>query len=427
MRFGSVKKFVLACVLVVAWGGPAGPWLHFGAGAKPLLASEFVPSGLNRGTLPMDRGFGDYVRQAKDMIARARVFFDPAQREREIELNAPFEIAPGAGSCGTAPRVGLIMVHGLSGSPMIWRDLSRRLSMSCVHIRAVLLPGHGTRAADLMHTSHVDWMQTVRLAVRRFRPRVDRVVVAGFSMGATIATLLAHEGEPIDGLILLAPAFRSGFAMQRFTPFFSNFIDWLDRDPIEEPGRYDALPMRAAAEFHRMTERLRHYLETDRMLRAPVYMALSSDDVVIDVELALRSFRTRFTSPMSRLVLIGKPADTAALIGGRPDARIFTLTSHLPEQRILKFSHLAMPFSPENWFYGRGNFRNCNGYQPGTRDFKRCRSAADFYYTNARDDDDSPVKFRLTFNPYFEHLSRQIIAFLNSPGITTGIRRAPVR
>ena len=409
-----MKKYLFCCVLLLTIGCQMAPWTQFGASVKPLKASEFVPSGLNDKSLPMDQGFVDYVKRAKTMIARARVFFDSSQRDREILLNAPFEILPSANDCPASSIVGLIMVHGLSGSPMVWRDLSRKLATGCVHVRAVLLPGHGTRAADLMTVSHEDWLQTVRQAVRQLRPHVTQVFVAGFSMGGTIATILAHQGEPIDGLVLLAPAFRSRSLLQGFTPFFAHFVDWLDKDPIEEPARYDALPMLAAAEFHRLTEKLERYDHVSAPLRIPVYMALSSDDIVIDLGLALDSFRGQFTSPKSRMLLIGNPSDTAGLIERGVDNRISIVTSYLPKQRVLKFSHLAMPFSPTNFFYGQGKRRTCKNYEPGTENFELCKTSDEFYYTNARDDDGSPVKFRLTFNPYFDELSGQIAAFLKS-------------
>jgi hypothetical protein len=116
------------------------------------------------------------------------------------------------------------------------------------------------------------------------------------------------------------------------------------------------------------------------------------------------------------MVLIGKPSDTAEFLRRGVDDRISTLTSHLPKQRVLKFAHLAMPFSPKIFFYGRGKSGSCDDYKPGTSYFVLCNSKTEFYFTNAREDDESPLYFRLTFNPYFDELSSQIGMFLNTAG-----------
>ena len=72
-----------------------------------------------------------------------------------------------------------------------------------------------------------------------------------------------------------------------------------------------------------------------------------------------------------------------------------------------------MPFSPGNPAYGRTGIRSCGDYSEGSKDHNLCLAATDIYYTNVRLEDKSPNHFKLTFNPYFDVLSGQIVEFLD--------------
>ncbi len=374
---------------------------------------RYAPSGHNDSALSMEGGFDAYLGRTKSMISRARVFEDPKQRQQEIEFNAPFEIHPDPVQCANRPRHGVLVVHGLSGSPASWRDLSEEIAQNCYHVRAILLPGHGTRPGDLINVTHDQWLLSTRQAVRQMSSEVDQLYVAGFSMGATIGTLLAYEGEPIDGLILLSPAFQAFSGLQFLATWLEPFMNWVHREPGEMPGRYSTVAVSAAAEFHRLTKRLSDIGREDAELSIPVYMAVTSDDSVIDVPFALRAYDEFLTSPHKQMLLIGNPEDTEKLLKNHHDYQITKLPSSIPDQGILKFSHMAMPFSPGNPAYGRNGIRSCGDYSEGSKDHNLCLAATDIYYTNVRLEDKSPNHFKLTFNPYFDVLSGQIVEFLD--------------
>jgi len=380
--------------------------------SDPVAEDRYLPSGRNDRPLSMEGGFNAYVIRAKAMIYRARVFDDPEQRHEEVDFNAPFEIRPNGAKCSNQPNRGILMVHGLSDSPAVWRDLSAQLVDNCYLVRTILLPGHGTRPGDLMNVTHLDWLQSARQAVRQMSDEVDQLYVAGFSMGATIAAILAYEGEPINGLVLLSPAFRTFSRLQFMITWLEPFMNWLHREPGEMPGRYSTMSVNGAAEFHRLSSRLFSLGRRDLELTIPVYMALSSDDSLIDVPFAVRAFNEFLTSPHNRMLIVGGPDDTAKLAVGRRNSKIISLNSSMPDQGILKFSHIAMPYSPGNPAYGRNGVRSCGDYAEASKDHEACRTATEIIYTNVRGEEDSPNHFKLTFNPYFDVMSRQIIDFL---------------
>jgi carboxylesterase len=67
------------------------------------------------------------------------------------------------------------------------------------------LPGHGTSVEDMVSTGWSDWCDEAEAALRRLQARCERVVVAGLSMGATLALWLAANDATIDALVCVNP------------------------------------------------------------------------------------------------------------------------------------------------------------------------------------------------------------------------------
>ena len=116
-------------------------------------------------------------------------------------------------------RTGILLIHGLTGTPNEMRVLARGLHLQGYTVYAVKLAGHCGTLDDLVGTSWLDWLASVRRGADLLSRRVDRVVVGGLSMGAVLALALAQERpEHIAGVLALSPAFRhDGWSMPRYT------------------------------------------------------------------------------------------------------------------------------------------------------------------------------------------------------------------
>ncbi|MBI3185129.1 MAG: alpha/beta fold hydrolase [Myxococcales bacterium] len=114
-------------------------------------------------------------------------------------MTAPFELGGGDDAC--------LLLHGFTGSPWEMRPLGEALAARGYYVSGIRLPGHGASAA-LEQVTHRDWEQAAEdalLSLRNFR----QVFVAGLSMGALLALLLAaRHPERVHALALLAPAMR---------------------------------------------------------------------------------------------------------------------------------------------------------------------------------------------------------------------------
>jgi carboxylesterase len=106
------------------------------------------------------------------------------------------------------PR-GVLLIHGLTGTPAEMRLLGKGLNRAGFTVYGMQLAGHCGNEDDLLATGWKDWYASVELAAMALRERCEDVFVAGLSMGALLALLLAAERpEWISGVGSLGATFR---------------------------------------------------------------------------------------------------------------------------------------------------------------------------------------------------------------------------
>jgi carboxylesterase len=116
-----------------------------------------------------------------------------------------------------AGRSGVLLVHGLTGTPTEMRFVARGLHEAGFTVNAVQLAGHCGSVADLVATGWKDWYASVEAAALRLRAEVDHLFVAGLSMGALLSLELAiRRPREVAGLGLYGTTFRyDGWAVPR--------------------------------------------------------------------------------------------------------------------------------------------------------------------------------------------------------------------
>lgn len=112
---------------------------------------------------------------------------------------APFELP------GTRPAC--LLVHGFTGTPWDVRPLGEALARAGHQVRAVRLPGHGTTPRAMLEARAPDWLLACDEALAELPG--TRVAVAGLSMGALLALVLAaRHPRRVAAVAALAPAVR---------------------------------------------------------------------------------------------------------------------------------------------------------------------------------------------------------------------------
>ncbi len=100
---------------------------------------------------------------------------------------------------------GALVLHGFTGSPYSVRGVAQALAGAGLAVEAPLLPGHGTTMDDVLATGWDDWRAAAEAAYRDLAGRCRRVVLAGLSMGGSLAASLAADHPEVAGMVAVNP------------------------------------------------------------------------------------------------------------------------------------------------------------------------------------------------------------------------------
>lgn len=130
-------------------------------------------------------------------------------------------------------RVGVLLIHGLGGTPVELRFVAQALARQGHTVYCCQLAGHCGTPEELRRSTWKQWYASVEAAHDRLKEQCDTIVAGGLSMGSILALHLAYNRpSTVNGLLLLAPALRlDGWAM----PWHSRLLRFVrpTRIPLE--------------------------------------------------------------------------------------------------------------------------------------------------------------------------------------------------
>lgn len=158
-------------------------------------------------------------------------------------------------------RLGVLLVHGLGGTPTELRFIGHGLARAGYTVHCCQLAGHCGTPEELRRSTWREWYASVEEAHDRLREHCDIVIAGGLSMGGILALHLAQRRpEGVQGLLLYAPTLKlDGWAM----PWYSLPLHYVRPLPIK-------------LEFD-LAEREPHGLKDERV-RALVVSSMQSGD-----------------------------------------------------------------------------------------------------------------------------------------------------
>ena len=158
-------------------------------------------------------------------------------------------------------RVGVLLVHGLGGTPVELRFIAQGLSRAGHTVHCCQLAGHCGTPEELRRSTWREWYASVEAAHDRLREHCDIIIAGGLSMGGILATHLAsNRPDAVHGLLLYAPTLKlDGWSM----PWYSRVLHYVR-----------PLPIRFELD---LTEREPYGLKDERV-RALVVSAMQSGD-----------------------------------------------------------------------------------------------------------------------------------------------------
>jgi carboxylesterase len=106
-------------------------------------------------------------------------------------------------------RRGVLLIHGLTGTPMEMRLLAKGLNNAGFTVYCMQLAGHCGDVEDLLATGWRDWYASVEAAATKLLRQVDHLFVGGLSMGALLSLKLAADHpHQIAGVGVYGATFR---------------------------------------------------------------------------------------------------------------------------------------------------------------------------------------------------------------------------
>jgi carboxylesterase len=114
------------------------------------------------------------------------------------------------------PPLGCLLLHGYAGRPFEMKFLEADLHAAGHEVETPTLPGHDGDPEAFARSRFEDWLSGAEEALGALRARCPQVVVAGFSMGGTLALALAQRHCVAGVATVSAPVF-----LCRLLPYFS--------------------------------------------------------------------------------------------------------------------------------------------------------------------------------------------------------------
>ncbi len=377
------------------------------------------PSGLNTTfTVAEDAPFATYLHKTREMIVKGRVDIHDDNREVVLKANMPFELRPDEGNFPKGKDgkygQGILLIHGLSDSPYLLQPLARHLQKQGFFVRAILLPGHGTVPGDLLGIRYQEWIRAAQYGIRCMKGEVTDLFLGGFSTGAALSVLESLKDKEIKGLILISPALAVRDRIIALAGMLSGVKDWVgDIQDDVDYVKYETFAVNAAYQIYLLTMEIDALLDQGRRIEAPVFAALSREDMTIDPDRALFVLEKYAPSPRNVLVVYGKNPQMA---GGVSSGNIHYETSFLADKKVLDFSHVALPIPCDDRHYGDlGGYKSCLHYRNDQEKRRTCLMGDSIWRGEISGDNlQAYTVRRLTCNPKYDGMIEKLDQFLRT-------------
>ena len=241
---------------------------------------------------------------------------------------------------GQLAKLGILVLHGFTGSPVSVRPLAELLSKRGFAVELPRLPGHGTRPLDLLPTRYADWRAEALAALTRLRARTPQVCVVGLSMGGTLALDLATT-DVVDGVVTINAQIldrrglivKLGPIIEKFLPMAPASAAGLTKNDIKKGGDEDAYSWVASAAGNSLMRALPQVRARLKSLTCPLLVIHSREDHTVPP-----------ANSKALPNLVGTPSPSVAVLELRDSYHVATLDNDLPliDERVASFAENLM-------------------------------------------------------------------------------------
>ena len=357
------------------------------------------------------------------------------------------------------PKMGVLLLHGMSDSPYSLHTQAEILQKKGVWIVAMRLPGHGTVPSGLTGISWKDMASVVNIGMQRLKEKVGErdIHIIGYSTGATLALNYTFEALKDDNrvvpksLIFYSPAIGVSKAAplavwQSRIGYFLGLpkFEWNSIEPEYDPFKYNSFAVNAGDQVYRLCKKVQEQFDLyekdeNKKLFPPILTFQSIIDNTVSVTDTIEHLYKRLpqgdhtlvlfdiNNNFSQNLLVKKSVQETIAMRKRyteGSDYIFDLISDLnasddrlkcirnnkivktlpyvwPKQ-LFSLSHVAMPISKEDPLYGEANTKS-PGVQLGHLAM----------YGEASVLQISPSAIlRQRWNPFYDYTQKRMLDFL---------------
>ena len=217
------------------------------------------------------------------------------------DVNISFEMIP------KNPKGGILMLHGLTGSPYSMIDIAKIFYDKGYYVLALRYPYHGTYPGELLNLNWKDFSKTAKFGAKIVKNKIQGIknskfYMLGFSTGAT-ATLqyITHDmskdnklPKP-DGVFWLSPAMGiDPLAKYVFLDILISKIPglnkfaWIDIYPEYDMAKYNSFDKNSVAQVYTLIKKSRENLskltKSEKAKLPPIYSYTSILDATVNSE-----------------------------------------------------------------------------------------------------------------------------------------------
>jgi alpha-beta hydrolase superfamily lysophospholipase len=194
-----------------------------------------------------------------------------------------------------SPRVGVLLLHGMSDSPYSLRSIGQFLHERGAYVIGLRIPGHGQAPSGLLDMEWEDMAAAVRLAMGELQARSAGMpmFIVGYSNGGALAVNYALDSltdeslAKVSGLVLLSPeiGISKMAALAKWQERLGHFLGleklaWNSLLPEYDPWKYGSFALNAGKQAYRITSEIQRQItaaaKTGKLDRMPSILAFQS-------------------------------------------------------------------------------------------------------------------------------------------------------
>lgn len=225
-------------------------------------------------------------------------------------------------------KKGILLIHGLTGSPHEFVPIDNVLSGAGYHTRRITLPGHGDNPSKRFHeTSALEILDHCASEYQLISEEVDEVYIVGHSLGG-ICTLLTAAVRPpkLKGVVVFSAPYEHAY--------FYNYVHGLARLPLGQLLRSIYMAPRDRVKFTTPDSRLWHVpklLQQSKIIFALMKEHLHSVNVPVSLAHSLYDLTIPYTEMQKLADQLSQNSQVKTTTLTRSGHRIFPISKDMDE------------------------------------------------------------------------------------------------